>query len=352
MNKSTFLSGCFFAVLCSVNEQSFAKTNIWGLDNIHKISAESTAPYTVYISAFISHKNALGMKSKLEARGYNAKIKRENKHYIVYIGPFASLNALQSQSNVTHSVLRSNQHNLKNKNEGSNQCKDCQLDQSHWFVQAQGGVGFPQSTDQILVDNGSNFTPPANVDFYSVDPSDQGSVALTIGKQFATQSFIHHYTVSGRVHYLIPANVGNTIMQYSRLENLNYNYNWKLSTLALTADTKVNVFNFSRWLPYVNGGLGISLNKARGYSETALSDVTARVSPAYANHASSQFTYHVGAGLDYLYNQNWRLSAGYEFESFGAFSSGSGQTTWSGKSLSIGRYQTNSILLGITYLVN
>lgn len=381
MNKPIFLTGCILAV--SIYGQAWAGTNVWGLSNINKTNSKSSAPYTVYIGSYINLKNAQKMKSELKAKGYDAKIKMKKNSYVVFIGPLANRQALHRLAvdsyagpklktvhpiKLSHAAVHparmtpqpqnipfvANARPQQSFNSGiktDKRCKDCSLDQNKWFVQLQGGAIFPLNHGQILVANGSDFPAPENVDIYATQQSTQGTIALTVGKQIVTQSsLIKHYTLSGRLQYKFLANVGNTIMEYSAPEFLNYNYNWKLAALALTADSKVNLFSFSNFSPYVNGGLGVSFNQAQSYKETALPDVTARISPAYANHTLTQFTYHVGAGVDFSCTQNWLLSAGYEFESFGHFASGKGKSTWSGESLPWGSYQGNTVLLGITYL--
>ncbi|VEB32304.1 Opacity protein and related surface antigens [Legionella sainthelensi] len=385
MTKKFFLTTSLVAALNFGGGLSYAGTTIWGLSNVPKVNSKSSAPYTVYLGSYASQKNARKMQSKLQAKGYNSKIKRKKSFYVVYVGPFKTLQAVHQLASTTHNhpqatsithtqsssidasatksahhhekqveqVPSSTQYVLKNGAHHEIKCKDCQLEHNQWFVQLQGGAIFPLNPGSILVGNGSNFPAPANVDRYSTNQSSQGTIALTIGNRIATQSsLINHYTLSGRLQYVFEGDVGNNIMQYSLPEFLNYSYDWKLSTLALTADTKLNLFNFSKFSPYVNGGLGVSFNEARAFNETAFPGITPRVSPAYTNHTLTQFTYHVGAGLDFLFVPNWLFSAGYEFESFGDFSSGKGRSTWAGESLRLNSYQTNTLLFGVTYLMN
>ncbi|WP_028387738.1 SPOR domain-containing protein [Legionella fairfieldensis] len=376
MNKPIFLTGYLLGAFIFLNGYIHAGTNVWGLSNIHKVNSKSPAPYTVYIGAYVNYNNAQRMKLTLDAKGYKARIKRKRNLYLVYIGPITTLRVLHKLTTHTHNrsqvmvfkptkphhdkittsvhskqveQIQSTAQHFKN----DSRCKDCRLDGSKWFVQLQGGVFFPLMDRQILIDNGADVPAPGNVDIYSVKQSNPGTIALTVGHRMTTQlSTIDHYTFSGRLQYVLPANVGKTIMQYSIPEFLNYNYNWKLSALALTADTKLNLFNFSNFLPYINGGLGVSFNQARSYRETALPEVTPRVSPAYANHTLTHFTYHVGAGLDFFYARHWLLSVGYEFESLGDFSSGKGQSTWFPESLYLGTYQANTLLFSVTYLID
>lgn len=385
MTKNFFLTTSLVAALNLGGGLTFAGTTIWGLSNVPKVNSKSSAPYTVYMGSYASQKNARKMQSKLQAKGYNAQIKRKKNLYVVYVGPFKTLQAVHQFASNTHNhpqttgikhtksssidtastkfvhhnkkqveqIPPAAQNDLKNGAYNEIRCKDCQLEHNQWFVQLQGGAIFPLNLGTILVSNGSNFPAPENVDRYSTNQSSQGTIALTIGNRIATQSsLINHYTLSGRLQYVFEGNVGNSIMQYSLPEFLNYSYDWKLSTLALTADTKLNLFNFSKFSPYVNGGLGVSFNEARAFNETAFPGITPRVSPAYTNHTLTQFTYHVGAGLDFSFAPNWLFSAGYEFESFGDFSSGNGQSTWAEESLGLGSYQANTLLFGVTYLMN
>ena len=222
-----------------------------------------------------------------------------------------------------------------------------------WFVQLQGGADLASHQDSLSINNHSNFPAPQNVDVYSLKSAHNGTVALTLGKQFSDAlPWISHYTISGRIQYIAPSSVGNTITLYSMPAFLNYNYNWNLSSLAVTADTKLSLLNSAKYAPYVNLGFGVSFNDTESYSETALAGVTPRVSPGFANHTTTQFTYHLGAGLDFNYNASWRLSGGYEFESLGNFASGQGQTTWSADALHLNNHYTHMVLFGITYFIN
>lgn len=223
---------------------------------------------------------------------------------------------------------------------------------NNWFIQLQGAALFPLSNKALLIDNGSNAAAPENTDAYSVKNESHGSIALTVGNRIPVQSsWINHYTLSSRLQYVLPVHPGDTIMQYNRPEFLNYSYNWKLSSLAWTLDSKVNLLHSSQFSPYVNGGLGLAFNRARSYYETAFAGITARYSPAYENNNLTQFTYHLGFGLDYFLTPNWILSAGYEFESLGSFATGRGQSTWSSEALRLKSYQANTVLIGITSLL-
>lgn len=129
------------------------------------------------MGSYKNHKNAQKMKSELQAKGYSAKIKTKRNLYVVYIGPFTTLQALHQLANDTHNhsqvigvehtkssqgsgatfthqskylnskkfeqIPQSTQYGFQDKIKNDSKCKDCQLEDNNWFVQLQGGVVFP-----------------------------------------------------------------------------------------------------------------------------------------------------------------------------------------------------------------
>lgn len=358
MNKRILLSTCVLGISVLFGEQVQATTIIWGLDKIAQISSQSSAPFIVRIGTFTRHQNALVIGARLKAKGYPVSVVKKKNVYEVSVGPVSSLAELHRLSGVAVIVTP---RQVAQTHTASTQpvahkivYKEKDTPENKWFVLVQGGGLSSQNHGNFLIDNGSDYPAPENVDVYSSKQRDQGTVALTLGKQIPVQSaVVNQYTLSARLQYLIPENVGDTIMQYSLPQFLNYNYSRKLSALALTADTKINMLHLAIVSPYLNGGLGISLNQMKSYSEAALPGVTARVSPGFANQSSTQFTYHVGAGLDFAFADNWSCSVGYEYEDFGRFSSGSGQWTWAAAGvLPFGSYHANTALFGLTHLID
>lgn len=360
MNKRILLSTCVLGITVLLGEQVQARTIIWGLDKVAQTSSRSSAPYIVRIGAFASHQNAVMIESRLKAKGYPATIVKKKNLYEVSVGPVSSLAELHRLSGTTVTPHKLARKAVRSPMVSTQPAvhkivyKEMDTLQNKWFVLAQAGGLASQNHGNFLIDNGSDFPAPENVDIYSSQQREQGTIALTLGKQIPVQSAIfNQYTLSARLQYLIPENVGDTIMQYSLPQFLNYTYSRKLSALALTADTKINLLHLAIVSPYLNGGIGVSFNRMNSYSETALSGVTARVSPGFANHSSTQFTYHVGAGLDFALADSWSCSVGYEFEDFGRFSSGSGQWTWATAGvLPFGSYHANTALFGLTHLID
>lgn len=342
MNRLTMLAGSVWLLMAG---DGVAGTLIWGLENIPKTRASAPSPYTVHIGSYVSRKNAERMQASLKKQGYPASLQRKGALFIVTIGPVATLAGLSHTS-----VVKLTPHTPA----VAESYKEAPSLQQHpFFVQVLGGANFPSGLDSLRVHNGSEFPFPQNVDTYSTRSSNSGSVGLAAGRRFAsTHRWIHHYSLGGRLQYVFPADMGGTITQYSLSQFENYRYRWKLSALALTADAKLNFLETHGISPYASGGLGASFNRAASFRETANAGVTPRISPAFADRNATQFAWHAGAGLDFFEHANWLVSAGYEYESFGDFASGKGQSTWSGESLRAGTLSTNTILFGITRLID
>ena len=102
--------------------------------------------------------------------------------------------------------------------------------------------------------------------------------------------------------------------------------------------------------PYLGLGLGVASNSTTTYTESPLSGVTPRVSPAFAARTNNNFTYNVGAGLDYKISYRSILSLGYEFQNLGRIQSDYGASTWSTDLLNLGTYTSNAVLLNFCYL--
>jgi opacity protein-like surface antigen len=120
---------------------------------------------------------------------------------------------------------------------------------------------------------------------------------------------------------------------------------------VLMIATKLNLIQFNQISPYVTGGVGVAFNRGANYSETALENVTPRVSPAFDNHTNTKFTYSVGAGLDWQVSPKLILSLGYQFQDLGSVSSGTGTGLWAGDALRSGSYRSSSVLFSTSYLI-
>ena len=223
--------------------------------------------------------------------------------------------------------------------------------QDSWFVAGAAGVQNANINRYLTANNGSSYASPYNKDSYSTQADTAALIAAEVGYRWQRhEQWLPYYSLSLYYNHLFATNIGDQITQYSLPDFTNYNYNWNVSSDVLLPSLKLNLFQYNQLMPYINGGVGIAFNHASNYSETPLTGITARISPAFTNNTSTEFAYKLGAGVDWSINSQWMLSAGYAFEALGNISSGNGVTTWAGDALQSHAYQTNTALLSVSYL--
>ena len=222
----------------------------------------------------------------------------------------------------------------------------------NWFVAIGGGAQQIKPDATLIVENGSGFPAPYNLDQYSTNKKNAAQLALEAGYHWSNNQFwFPAYQIGLRYHALFPANIGGQVTQYSLGEFTNYDYSWKLSSNVLLASAKLDLLSCYQLQPYFRGGVGLAINRASSYSETALANVTPRISPAFANDNEYSFAYNLGVGLDWAASQNIQINAGYDYLNMGSMQSGDGQDTWSGTALHAGGYDSHMVYLGLTYLI-
>nr|WP_045100611.1 outer membrane beta-barrel protein [Legionella micdadei] len=222
----------------------------------------------------------------------------------------------------------------------------------NWYIGVLGGVQWNDITQKITVNNGSNAQSPYNQDTFLTGVHDQAFAGAAGGYRWElNNSWVPAVALGLRYHRVFARDVGKSILQYSMLEFGNYNYSWQIYSDVALATAKVNFFQYRVFSPYLSGGFGAAFNRARGYSEAALSGVTPRISPAFADNWTTQFAYNLGAGLDLQLGSRFIVSLGYEYQDLGSVSSGSGMGTWAGQSLNLGDYKSNAAMLSVSYLL-
>ena len=221
-----------------------------------------------------------------------------------------------------------------------------------WFVSADLERQWVQS-DQMTVNNGSGFPPPSNIDIYTGGvSSNQSSLGFTAGYRWQNEGlWIPQFSLGLRYKYLFENDLTGKVIQYSLPEFTNYDYTYKASSNALLLAAKVDFYAYKQIMPYLSVGIGSALNQT-SYSESALPGITPRISPSFADQSTVQLTYTLGAGLDAQLTERITLSAGYEYQGWGAFNSGKGTVGWSDQSLSQSNYQSHALLLSMDYLFN
>jgi len=225
--------------------------------------------------------------------------------------------------------------------------------EGHWLISGDVGAVWPNINSTMAVNNGSGFPAPGYQDLYSASSSrDEGMLAATAGYRWTQhdQTWFPAIELALRYQYLFPQEIAGTVMQYSLPLFENYSYNWKTNANVLSIYTKLDLMQYHRLMPYVDVGLGVSFVHTKNYQESAFLGVAPRTSPAFADQTSTQFSYNVGAGVDFFLFPPLILSLGYDYQSVGNIGSGTGRNRWSGTRLNLGRYGMNTALLSVTYL--
>jgi opacity protein-like surface antigen len=219
----------------------------------------------------------------------------------------------------------------------------------NWFITLGAGEQYPQWDNPIKVDTG--LAAPHNKDYYSTKNKNEAVVALSLGRRWKREEFwLPAYSFGVFWQYFFRTNLGHCATLYSLPDVTTYSYNWQLTSNLLLASAKLNLFEYGKLSPYVNGGIGSSFNRTSGYKERPLPAVTPRVSPAFGNFSTSEFSYHLGVGLDLQVMPQLIASLGYIYQDLGPTSSGPGKGSWSNQSLNPGSYRSNEVLVSLSYL--
>lgn len=350
--------GCkvlFLWVICSVNVLYAAGTMIYGADKASGFSGASRKPYFIQIGAFSNPHNAHQQFKKIQSKITEAPVKiiERDGLYILRIGPVQDASEVvrigtrlgtskQSESFKNQEKFPRAQRTTQNKRA---------LSDYQWFLAAQAGAGTYRSEDQIKVNNGSGFVSPYHEDRYTTRSPTEPVLGLETGFRWqTTDKWLPAYTLGLRYRHFFAGQIGENVVQFSLPEFTNYDYQWELSSNVWMLASKLNLMQYKALMPYVSGGVGISMNQASSYYETAFSGVTPRISPEFSNHTRHNFAYSLGAGLDWEVHSNLVLSLGYEFNDFGRFSSGNGYASWADEVLTLSSVRANSILFGAAVL--
>ncbi|KTD22581.1 outer membrane protein [Legionella londiniensis] len=218
---------------------------------------------------------------------------------------------------------------------------------SRLFLAADISMAWPEFSNDMTIDNGAPYPAPYNQDQYTVKSQKQAALGILGGLQWQRQNdWIPAYSLGLRYQHLFSRSYSGLIVQYSLPQFTNYHYSWDINSDALMLFSKVDIYRFGRFLPYVDIGLGASINHSRHFQESALPGITPRLSPYFGDKTKPNFAYMLGMGVDYELGSNLSIFLGYNYQNLGRVQSGRGISTWSGEYLDLGRYKANLITLG------
>lgn len=372
--RRNHLQAGMLAVAYLFATESFSRT-IWvyGLANAQDYAGKGHGKYYIQLGSFNDKLNAYRYSTSIQAKTkYKVKIELKNRNYLVIVGPLKSAAEVREVGMKFRPTERVKSVVVTKSKSGkkvgvvktvyetkpktvvlpSQFVGEVKPDHSGWYISADFGAQWNSLGNRMLVYNGSDFPPPENVDLYFVNQNHQYIVAVSGGYRWERDcKWLPAYSLGLRYKHVFAKNVGQSIMQYSEPDFLNYTYDWKIYSDVLLASTKLNIVQYKRFLPYVTGGVGGARNKAGSYKETANPGITPRISPGFANKSTARLAYNVGAGIDFQVTPQILMTMGYEYQNLGNVSSGSGVYTWAGQALNLGSYQSNAALLSVSYLL-
>lgn len=336
-------------VLVLMSTMVQAQVVIYGLDEAQQYSAENGPEnYYIQVSSFKNQSNALRYRQYLQAKTlYPVVIKSKPFFlppiYAVWVGPIPSVYEVKRVAAVLNEPHEQRQLKIHKPNAA-------QRPTGNWYLSVGGGGQYPLGMDTLQVNNGSDFSPPYSMDLYSIQTGNSGVFALVAGRSWQQDKpYLPRYALGLMWQHMFKSQLNGQVTQYSDPLFTNYDYQLNVQSDAILAYGKVNVFQWKRMAPYLNIGLGGSINQVSNYNETALSGVNSRVSPGFQNNSASQFAYLLGAGIDLFATEQWSFSAGYNYVNLGSVSSGFGLSTWSGEKLNLGSNATNEFLLTLNF---
>lgn len=119
-------------------------------------------------------------------------------------------------------------------------------------------------------------------------------------------------------------------LDYSTL----YHYHYQFQSQQLLASLKILATNDKALHPYVQVGLGTAWSRVGRFSATTDDVGSINLTPSFNEHTRSEFSYNLGAGLDFDMSQNVRIGFGYRF-------SGLGNASLTGGRISMGDFSTS-----------
>lgn len=335
----------------------FSKTTIYGLENASHFNSVVQEDFYIQAKSFLHKKKAENYKNLLQTKTFHpVTITHNDRFYRVIIGPFKSSAMVRQAADEmlgqpSKTIVTSKEIVAPSPNHSS---LIAPTNKANWYVSVGAGGQTSNFSSTMTVNNNSGAPAPYDQDIYSLKHNNtQAAIVLALGRRWERNS-IWFPSFSAGLFYQqsFATNPGDTVMQYSVPEFTNYTYNLNISSNIFLGLFKLNIVQWGRVSPYLLAGMGGAFNRAYDYGENPIEGLTAvRVSPGYEGNTTGQFAYMAGAGLDFRLSQHFLLSGEYQYQNLGHVMSGSGAGTWTGQSLQLGVYHSNTLLLNLTYLI-
>lgn len=220
------------------------------------------------------------------------------------------------------------------------------------------GIGeiFPTAAHDTSVQTGSPGSGWPD-DLYSITSTSNNQYYYLTGGFYweRNKRWFPYYNAGLRLLYMRPTTVSGVVDQYSLPEFRNYTYKYDIELLNLLVTAKLDLYRWKQWLPYLTVGAGVSNYFTSDYTEQAQAGVTPRVSPGFQDNSGANFTYSLGAGIEYAIWQNMLVNLEYNYAFFGTIKTGMGADTTTFTGTNYGnqnlksKLTANAVFLGMTF---
>jgi len=196
----------------------------------------------------------------------------------------------------------------------------------HWYIGVGSGSGLPMGIGNSYNLPAGYINPPYTLPADTYKPTfqrDQFLAEFQLGYRVAVNRTWLPANSIGLNYLYGDGKTNGDIFENGTLNDYTYQYAIYRDTFLLI--DKVNLFQFHNISPFVQGGIGLSINSAANYQETPDAGINwPRNSMAFINKTYEEFAYTIGAGVSYQFNQNWMISAEYDYDDAGKIGLGSG----------------------------
>jgi opacity protein-like surface antigen len=189
----------------------------------------------------------------------------------------------------------------------------------HWFVDVDVGKSYDYASSNTVV-------PLAGSTGHMLFQTDQAATppffSTAIGYLWKLQTdYLPFISVGLQYHYTTPIVMSGYIYEVNLDNSINLTHSlysrYQVKQQSCSLQTKMDLYRWQNLMPYFAFGLGASWNRINNFSTLAFDPALDDLSFLASTNTSSDFTYNLGVGIDYLVNPDLWLSLGYTYDSFG-----------------------------------
>ncbi len=229
---------------------------------------------------------------------------------------------------------------------GYSLCAQSTSTHGNWYVGESIGASIPKIANNIYVGTGPGWP---NDRYHGRGIDTVAAFSLLGGYRWSRDGeWLPFYSLSARYAYALPAKTRGTLFQFNVPQFNNYHYQYKVQRQSILGVAKANLYNYHRFMPFLTAGLGESINRVKRFSETPMPTIISRTSPGFQNKSNHEFSYIIGAGIDYLLANNLWMGLEYSYGHYGEARSGKGVGGFAAERLK-STFTDNSIAYSINY---